>query len=209
MKKILRASIIAIFSIFTLLIFQINIFAESNYIIDNAGIFTDKETLEINSKTFETKNNISIYYYTVNSATQEQFEQTMEEYSANKKGDFVLFYIAKDSLNVGIYTSENLITKITDADKMLLLKSMENYIFANQFDNAMICASQNLEKILETKKDSELQHEQLTLDLEQKEKQRIISLGLMVIFGSIFIINIIFLLKDFFKKKNNATNKDS
>ena len=198
---------IIIISIILMILSISSIYADEtkNYVDDTIGIFNDEKLLNSKLVQFKNDNNIELYVYTIDSATQETFEETMKDYTTNIDEDFVLFYIAKNNGNVGIYTSDSLKDVITDANKMLLLKSMETNISINDYDGAMYCAISNLEKILENINDEEITHEQLDVtSIEKNQEKNKISVIFMAISSIIIIGLTIYLVVSKFKEIKNG-----
>lgn len=201
LKKILACTVLLF------IILSVSVSANTKCVIDNAKIFKDESILIENSEKFFINYNINLYYYTVEKSTQEEFERVMSEYKSSAENEFVLFYIIKDTGNVGIYTSEELSVLITDVNKIVLLKSMETDFANGEFEKAMICASNNLSEIIDDYNESKIENEKLDLDLENKNKQQTLSIIGMIVFAGIFVGGLIFLFKDS-KKENNKENKE-
>lgn len=113
-----------------------------------------------------------------------------------------MFYIAKNNGNVGIYTSDNLKSIINDANKMLLLKSMETNISLEDYEGAIFCAISNLENIMENINQSEITHKTLNLENIEKNKTKNALSVIFMIISSIIIVTLsIYLIISKIKEK--------
>lgn len=179
----------------------LNVKADKNYITDNAYIFKNKEILIENCQKFLDKYNICLYYYTIDTSNEEKFQEIINSYENFNEEDFILFYITKDNGNVAIYTSSNLSALITDVNKIVLLKSMEIDLNEGNFEQAMICATNNLSEIINDYNENKIENEKLVLNLENKNKQQQFSIIGMIVFAGIFIGGMFYLFKDLKKER--------
>lgn len=195
-KKLLK--FFSILSLF-ILIFSTNVFASDSFetIVDNANIIEDKESVESCINTLKENQKIDVFVKTVETSTQEEFENAMNEYEASQKDDFILIYISKEEANVGIFVSDSIKYVVNDANKTVMLKTMESFVSTGSYDKGLIASINNLDKLLEASKTGEnFEHE--TLEIEDKTTQRtfsIVAMGIsivaFIIFGVYFISSIL------------------
>lgn len=189
---------INLFLICFLFLFSINTFAseEKTNIVDNANIIENETILQSTINNFKQSQNIDVFVYTTQKATQEDFEKTMNEYEALYPTNMILLYFSVENYNVGIFVSDDLMAIVNNANKSLALKSMESFIATEKYDEAIKTAIDNLNIILkETRK--EIDHE--ILEIEDKTTQRNISLGVMGLSSLFMLVMFVFLVKDIHK----------
>ena len=200
-KKLLR--FFSILSLFTL-VFSTNVFASNNFetIVDDANIIEDKESVESCINTLKENQNIDVFIKTVDTSTQEEFENAMNEYEVSQKDDFILIYISEEESNVGIFVSDSIKYVVNDANKTVMLKTMESFVSMDSYDKGLIASINNLDKLLEASKTGEnFEHE--TLEIEDKATQRTLSMVAMGISIVAFIIFGVYFVSSILKEKED------